>query len=235
MCKRFIYLFLAFVFCLAGPLTAELTDVTSPGDTIIDYPRGSSQSTTNGPWHAIDNDLTSKFFSWNGDTEPTGLDVTPSIGRTVVTELRIGSAWDVPARDPIQFELWGSNASIDGPYTLIAVGDVVDFNQSTEWPRNTLTTTAITFANNKGYDHYRLMLYPIRGPVSTDAGGGNGLQIGEIELLGYPGSGTEASSPIPEDGATDVPRDVVTGWMPTESAVAHDVYFGTVFGDVNNA
>ena len=235
MCKRFIYLFLVFVFCLARPLTAQLTDVTSPGDTIIDWPRGSSQSTSNTGEHAIDNDLTTKFFSWNGDTEPTGLDVTPSIGRTIVTGLKIGSAWDVPARDPIQFELWGSNVSIDGPYTLIASGDVDDFNQTTEWPRNTLTETPITFANNKGYDHYRLMLYPIRGPVTTDGGGGNGLQLGEIELLGFPGSGTEASNPKPAKGATDVPRDVVTSWTPAEFANTHDVYFGDVFEDVNTA
>ena len=44
-----------------------------------------------------------------------------------------------------------------------------------------------------------------------------------------------ASDPLPPDGATDVPRDVVLGWRPGQYAKTHDVYFGTVFDDVNNA
>jgi hypothetical protein len=44
-----------------------------------------------------------------------------------------------------------------------------------------------------------------------------------------------ASEPSPADRATDVPRDVVLGWTAGESAATHDVYFGTVFDDVNEA
>ncbi|HUV65081.1 MAG TPA: LamG domain-containing protein, partial [Sedimentisphaerales bacterium] len=44
-----------------------------------------------------------------------------------------------------------------------------------------------------------------------------------------------AGRPNPADGATDVPRNVVLGWGPGESAIAHDVYMGTVFDDVNSA
>jgi hypothetical protein len=39
-------------------------------------------------------------------------------------------------------------------------------------------------------------------------------------------SGDVASSPIPQDGATDVPRDVVLGWTAGQFAATHDVYFG---------
>jgi hypothetical protein len=39
----------------------------------------------------------------------------------------------------------------------------------------------------------------------------------------------------PEDGAVDVPSDAVASWIACESAVAHDVYFGTAFDDVNDA
>ena len=46
---------------------------------------------------------------------------------------------------------------------------------------------------------------------------------------------TTAIEPAPGDGATDVPRDVVLGWLPGEYAAAHDVYFGTSFEDVNSA
>jgi len=44
-----------------------------------------------------------------------------------------------------------------------------------------------------------------------------------------------SSNPYPEDKATDVPRDVILGWKPGEYSDKHDVYFGTVFDDVNDA
>jgi len=44
-----------------------------------------------------------------------------------------------------------------------------------------------------------------------------------------------ATKPSPEDGAVDVPRDTVLTWEPGPFADTHNVYFGTVFDDVNNA
>ena len=44
-----------------------------------------------------------------------------------------------------------------------------------------------------------------------------------------------ATDPHPADQATDVPRDVVLSWFEGEYANTHDVYFGTVFDDVNAA
>ncbi len=41
-----------------------------------------------------------------------------------------------------------------------------------------------------------------------------------------------ASAPQPANGAVDVRRDVVLNWRPGETAVAHDVYFGTSFDGV---
>jgi hypothetical protein len=41
-----------------------------------------------------------------------------------------------------------------------------------------------------------------------------------------------ASKPNPEDGSVDVPRDVALAWQASDTAVAHDVYFGTSFDDV---
>ncbi|MCX5644525.1 MAG: discoidin domain-containing protein [Phycisphaerae bacterium] len=39
----------------------------------------------------------------------------------------------------------------------------------------------------------------------------------------------------PEDGATDVPRDVTLNWTAGQYPATHDVYFGTTFADVNDA
>ncbi len=44
-----------------------------------------------------------------------------------------------------------------------------------------------------------------------------------------------ATNPVPANKATDVQRDVILSWSPGETATAHDVYFGTVSEDVNNA
>ncbi|UCD49514.1 MAG: hypothetical protein JSW27_18525 [Phycisphaerales bacterium] len=44
-----------------------------------------------------------------------------------------------------------------------------------------------------------------------------------------------ATDPVPAHETTDVPRDVVLGWKANEAAVAHDVYFGAAFDDVNDA
>jgi len=45
----------------------------------------------------------------------------------------------------------------------------------------------------------------------------------------------EPYSPNPANGQTEVPRDVVLSWKPGIYADKHDVYFGTVFDDVNEA
>ncbi|MBN1360691.1 MAG: discoidin domain-containing protein [Sedimentisphaerales bacterium] len=49
------------------------------------------------------------------------------------------------------------------------------------------------------------------------------------------GARTAAVAPSPEDGATDVSRDVVLGWEPGQLAATHNVYFSTSFQDVNGA
>jgi hypothetical protein len=45
----------------------------------------------------------------------------------------------------------------------------------------------------------------------------------------------QATDPVPGAGATDVPRDTLLSWYPGPFAVAHDVYFGETFEDVNGA
>ncbi|UCD53271.1 MAG: hypothetical protein JSW27_11615, partial [Phycisphaerales bacterium] len=79
------------------------------------------------------------------------------------------------------FELYGSNDGIDGPYTLIAAGDIVDFAGAVEWPRFTRNATPIMFDNDVAYTSYQLLFTAIRGPVG---GSVNSMQIAEVELIG---------------------------------------------------
>jgi hypothetical protein len=108
----------------------------------------------------------------------TGFRVTPSVGATIVTGLTFTTANDVPTRDPVAFELSGSNTGIDGPYELIAAGDIVDFAGAADWPRFTKNETLIKFDNDVAYAHYQIVFPTLRGESETL------MQIAEVELIG---------------------------------------------------
>ncbi|MHC4172310.1 MAG: LamG-like jellyroll fold domain-containing protein [Planctomycetota bacterium] len=64
------------------------------------------------------------------------------------------------------------------------------------------------------------------------------LTRAEIRLLMVSGEDMNlavALLPEPVDEAIEVPQDTVLSWMPGEHSKTHDVYFGTVFDDVNEA
>jgi len=124
-------------------------------------------------------DVTTKFLHFKGEVEPTGFVIEPAAGASIVTGLTFTTANDAIERDPISFELSGSNESIDGPYELIASGDIVDFAQETAIPRFTMNGTAIMFDNDVSYKYYQVMF-----PAVRDPGSANSMQIAEVELLG---------------------------------------------------
>jgi len=160
-------------------------DVTALGDVVQGVPNDGDWPGAETPDLAIDDNVATKYLHFKGDFDPdpgtggAGLQITPAVGPTVVTGLTLTTANDVPGRDPIAFELSGSNDSIDGPYTLIASGDIEDFAQDEEWPRFTMNATPIMFDNDVAYTHYQLIFTAIRGPVG---GSVNSMQIAEVEL-----------------------------------------------------
>jgi len=167
-----------------------VADITRPGDVVKGMPNDGVWP--GGAWDygwpalehpamAIDNNIDTKFLHFKGDQEPTGIRVTPSVGATVVTGLTLTTANDFAGRDPVTFELSGSNEGIDGPYTLIASGEIVDFAEAVQWPRLTMNATPITFENDVAYTSYQLLFPDIRGPVGDLV---NSMQIAAIELLG---------------------------------------------------
>ena len=209
---------------LAGAALAG-RDVTKPGDVIQGIPNdGVSQNDDHGwpgnepPPQAIDDQIVTKYLHFKGEDEPTGFRVTPAIGPTVVTALTFTTANDAEPRDPIEYELSGSNVSIEGPWTPIASGPIVDFAGATAWPRRTKTTTPITFNNDVAYAHYQVMF-----PIVRDPGNANSMQIAEVELLMDIFHATE---PIPADGAIGVAQPLMQ-WTAGDGAIFHDVYFGT--------
>jgi hypothetical protein len=108
--------------------------------------------------------------------------------------------------------LYGSNESIDGPYELIAAGDVAEFAQADVWPRFTMNATALTFENATAYKYYQVLF-----PTVRDAAVANSMQIAEVELLGVP---VPAGHWMLDDGAGTVALD--------SSVNAND---GTIMGE----
>jgi len=157
-------------------------DVTTPGDMLQGVPNDGDWPANESPVNAIDDVVrlggaSSKYLHRKGGAMATGIQVTPMVGASVVTGLALTTANDVPDRDPVSFELYGSNASIDGPYELIAAGDIVDFAGDAAWPRYTRNETPIAFENDVAYAHYQLVFPTLRGGAPL-------MQIAEVELLG---------------------------------------------------
>jgi len=230
--RSFIFLLL-IIFLPSVTAQAVGPDITRPGDQIKGVPNDGDWPGNEAPRFAIDDNIATKYLHFKGDFNPdpgtggAGFRVTPSTRQTVVVGLTVTTANDVPGRDPIAFELKGSNGSIDGPYRLIARGDIVDFNQNYEWPRFTKNQTQISFSNNVAYDHYQLVFTAIRGPAG---GMVDSMQIAEVELLGV---GMVASNPSPSDGTVIPDAWATLRWISGQTAASHDVYFGERFDDVD--
>jgi hypothetical protein len=210
---------------LLSGITQAGRDITGPLDKVVGVPNDglSTDGSTNGwppaelPPFAIDDQVLTKFLHFKGETQPTGIRVTPVVGATVVTGVTFTTANDAVERDPIKYELSGSNVGIDGPYTLIAQGDIKDFAGGTAWPRRTKTTTVMRFANTIAYTHYQVLFPAIRDPATA-----NSMQIAEIELLV---DVFTATSPSPADKDAGVVAPLFR-WVPGDTAVLEDVYLG---------
>ena len=153
-------------------------DITGPDDIVQGVPNDDDWPAGENPPLAVDDDVNTKYLHRKGGSMATGIQVTPTAGSTVVTGLTLTTANDVPTRDPITFELSGSNGTIDGPYTVIAAGDIVDFAGEVDWPRFTKNDTLIIFDNDAAYTHYQIVFPTLRGADETL------MQIAEIELIG---------------------------------------------------
>ena len=234
MWKSFIVFVTVLILLSVGIAKGIRLDVTQPGDAIQGVPNDNDWPGNEAPPLAIDDNTTTKYLHFKGDFDPdpqtggAGFQVTPSTRQTVVVGLSFTTANDVPGRDPVAYELSGSNASIHGPYELIAAGEIVDFQQAADWPRFTMNETPIVFDNEKPFNHYQLIFTAIRGPVG---GGVNSVQIAEVELLGM---STVSSDPVPADGSIHPDTWVGLSWSPGGQAASHDVYFGDDFDQVNN-
>src|SRR5208337_4475607 len=114
---------------------------------------------------------------------PVGFIVTPQIGSTVVTGLRLFTTWDHPEDDPYDYLLEGST---DGGVTFAPIsGGLLGLPAQRNAAGGPINVTnqvlkELDFANTNAYTTYRLTF--TNG--NNDAVASNGLQIAEVQLLG---------------------------------------------------
>ena len=133
----------------------------------------------------------------------TGVVLTPTAfntanpGGSIVTSLTLWTANDAQGRDPLSYELYGTNAIVGGggPYpvgsfTLISQGALalpLTRNAGGVSPLLPANSQTVNFANVAGYTSYLLVF-----PTVTTEPTVNSMQIAEIQLDGRP---------VPEPGA----------------------------------
>ena len=178
---------------LAGVQSAwAQSDVTQPGDAI--FASSANSPGSEGVANAIDNQPT-KYLNFDSGRDgavngfsPSGLAVTPGVGKTVVTAIGMQSANDGPERDPLSVLLEGSNDETITDYASGNWETIVQLDGITPWAaRFELRTFA--FANDKPYLHYRWTVLATQNtPPNTCC-----MQIAEVELLGrvLPGDVTQ--------------------------------------------
>jgi hypothetical protein len=165
-------------------------NVVQPGDPVV--ASSSNSPGSEGVANAIDG-KTTKYLNFDSRTPnnpPSGFIVSPSIGVTRVTGMRIQLANDAPERDPKHVTLEGSNDATVGAFDTGNWESIaeVDFPASTvrfEWQ-------SATFSNFKPYKHYRWT------SASTQTPNGCCMQVAEVELLGsaLPPDVTQPGDPI---------------------------------------
>jgi alpha-L-fucosidase 2 len=132
-----------------------------------------------GPANVLDANTATKFLSFG--EENSGFIVTPAGGASTVGALRITTANDAAARDPMTFELYGTNDPITSApfsngdaenWTLIASG-------ATNLPTDRLVAgPTIGFSNSTAYASYRLVF-----PTVRDAAAANSMQISGVQFF----------------------------------------------------
>lgn len=157
------------------------TAIFSPGDPIIaiDLGGNSSYPGNETPQNAIDGTL-AKYLNF-GETS-SGFIVTPSRGPSIVTSFEITTANDAEERDPVGWQLYGTNSAIVSTDNSNGAGEswtLIDSGSVTlPGARNTLGPT-VSVDNNTAYASYRMVFTSVK-----NTGAANSMQLAEIQFYG---------------------------------------------------
>ena len=205
-------------FVLAGSVFALDTTDDRTGTITA---QGENLASGEGAVQAFDNSTDTKWL----DFSPNGswIQYQYAFGkRSVVTQYTLTSANDFPERDPMNWNLLGSN---DGGATWVTLDTRTNQTFASRFLKQ-----SFLFTNSTAYNIYRLNITALKGPNP------NSIQLAEIEFIGtLPAPPAKAVDPSPADGAANVSAVPALSWTAGSIARSHDVYFGTDIDDINNA
>jgi hypothetical protein len=242
--SRFLPL-LAVLLPAAVSSTALAAGILSPNDFIIgiDGNRsnpGATNTGGEGPTAAFDGNTGTKWLSFGRSF--TGLIVTPPTGTSIVQSLSFTTGGDAPERDPVRYQLFGTNSAITSvnndtglaePWTFIG-GGLTGFGLPTDpaLGRNATGATQ-TISNTTTYTSYKVVFTQLRSagngafdPVTlANAATPNSLQISEVRLFDNLGTnisnGSTAVVAIDQTDsfspATERPLEAIDGFKTASS------------------
>lgn len=161
----------------AGTSTDILTGATDIR-AIVNRRSGSATPAGENPNQLLDSASGTKYLNFG--KENTGVIVTPASGPQVVTNFRIQTANDAPARDPASYVIYGTNDPIqsightqgtDESWTQLDAGDL-----SLGDARGAYSDT-IDINNNTAYASYKIVF-----PTLKDSANANSMQIAGLTL-----------------------------------------------------
>lgn len=175
----------------------------SPSDFVIaidenrNFP-GNTNTGGEGPEAAFDGNNATKWLSFGRAF--TGLIVTPATAGSVVTSMSFSTGGDAPERDPVTYQLYGTNSAVtsvnngDGlaeSWTLISTGATgIAPSSAAATGRNT-TVAPVSFSNSTAYTSYKIVFPVLRSanagvfdPVTLANGATpNSVQLGEVRMF----------------------------------------------------
>lgn len=185
--------FLIVFGLLASPVFGA--ELLAPGDAIIaidaDGPVSfSSYYDSEAPGKILDGDTGTKYLNFGGARYNTGFIVTPGSGASVVQSFQISTANDAPDRNPVTYEIYGTNDAISS--TNNSLGNAENWTligSGTTGLPDTLFTAGpvVNLTNSTAYSSYK-MTFPT---VNTSRGNGY-MQISEVDFFdGLDGLGND--------------------------------------------
>ena len=171
--------------------------ILSPSDFIIaiDNNRnlpGTANSGAEDQYKLFDNNNSTKLFT-NGRAF-AGVIVTPTIGSTVVKSFSFATANDSSNRDPVRYQLFGTNDAISSTlnsagtaenWSLISSGLTGIAQASANATGRQTTAGLITTTNSNAFTSYKIVFTELR--MADDAANAaslpNGMQLSDIRMF----------------------------------------------------
>lgn len=191
------------VIAMVAAASDATAQIFSSSDNVLaidlDEVINSNSPDLEGAANALDQNSGSKYLNFG--KEGTGLIMSTGLGSTNVVGLQLTTANDAPERDPLTFDLYGTNDPIlSAPhsngdletYTLIASGSTgLDAD-----PGREMLGSVVDFTNGQSFNSYKITF-----PTLRDAGAANSMQVADVQLF----QGAGGTNPIFPSFSSAVP------------------------------